>query len=138
MSYALFSVRRKDLPHARIYDHYLQHPSWRALSAAAFKVIVMLMASYRPDDANLFPVGESRIADMVGCAPATAKKAIDELIAGGFLRVEQKGRNRGNASGRERIVSLTQYDTETAVGDPGLPVKTWQRKQKSAHLKSVA
>ncbi len=90
------------------------------------------------DEANLFPVGESRIADMVGCAPATAKKAVNELIAGDFLRVEQKRRNRGKASGRDRIVSLTQYDTETAVGDPGLPVKTWQRKQKSTHLKFVA
>ncbi|QYI99810.1 helix-turn-helix domain-containing protein [Thalassovita mediterranea] len=137
MSYALFSVRRKDLPHARIYDHYLEHASWRELSPFAFKAIVMLMASYRPDQANVFPVGESRMAETIGCAPATAKNAIDELIEGGFLKLEQKGRNRGKASGRERIVSLTQYDTETSVGDPSLPVKTWQRKQKSAHLKSV-
>ena len=138
MSHALFSVRRKDLPHARIYDHFIQHAAWRELSPFAFKAIVMLLASYRPDEANVFPVGESRMAETIGCAPATAKKAIDELVAGGFLKVEQKGRNRGKASGRERIVSLTQYDTETSAGDPGLPLKIWQRKQKSAHLKSVA
>lgn len=78
------------------------------------------------------------MARMSNCAPATARKAIDELIASGFLKVEQTGRNRGNVAGRERTVSLTQFDSETAAGDPNLPIKLWQENMKLKRLKSTA
>lgn len=63
---------------------------------------------------------------------------MDELIAGAFLKEERKGRSRGNAASRERIASLTRYDTETAAGDPNLPIKTWVKCMKSERLKSDA
>lgn len=130
MTDALYSVRRKDRPHARVYHHWLEHPSWKELSPSAFKVIVHLMAEYRPDQPNVFGVGERRMANLIGCGKVMAKKAIDELVEGGFLRVERRGRNSGTPLGRERAVSLTRYDTETAAQDPELPIKSWQRKQK--------
>lgn len=78
------------------------------------------------------------MAAICGCAPATARKAIDELIAGGFLREERKGRNRGKAASRERVVALTRYDTETAPGDPNLPIKLWREKKATKGPKSMA
>jgi len=59
-------------------------------------------------------------------------------MAGGFLREERKGGNRGNAAGRERVASLTRYDTEAAAGDPDLPIKRWERRMKSGRHKSAA
>ncbi|RIJ23961.1 hypothetical protein D1224_06850 [Henriciella barbarensis] len=138
MSQPTYPSSRHDRPHARIYDHWLKHPSWINLSGQAHKIISMLKASFRPDQPNAFPVGERRIAEMSGCAPRTAKLAIDELIASGFLRVERAGRNRGAAVGRERVVSLTCKDTETAAGDPDLPLKLWRQTMKSTRLKSAA
>ncbi|WP_348764426.1 hypothetical protein [uncultured Henriciella sp.] len=78
------------------------------------------------------------MAEMCGCSPSTAKRSINELIAGGFLKEERKGRNQGHARSRERIVSLTRYDTETKAGDPNLPIKLWRESNKSERLKSVA
>lgn len=98
----------------------------------------MLLASYRPDKPNAYPVGERRMARRCGCAPATARKAVDELMARGFLRQERKGGNRGNAASRERVASLTRYDTEAVAGDPNLPIKTWKRCMKSGRHKSAA
>ena len=138
MSRPTYPSSRHDRPHARIYDHWLNHPAWQNLSPPAFKIITILLASYRPDKPNVFPVGERRMAGMCGCAPATAKKAVAELIAGGFLRQERKGRSQGDAASRERIASLTQYDTETAAGDPNLPIKTWAKGMKSARQRSPA
>ena len=131
MSQPTYPSSRHDRPHARIYDHWLKHPAWSKLSPTAFKIIVILLASYRPDGYNVFPVGERRMAEMCGCAPATAKKAIDELIAGGFLKEERQGRSRGNAASRERIASLTRYHTETRAGDPNLPIKIWRKNSQS-------
>jgi hypothetical protein len=138
MSQPTYPCSRHDRPHARIYDHWLKHPVWINLSSPASKIITTLKASFRPDKPNAFPVGERRIAQMTGCAPRTAKRAIDELIATGFLRVEQAGRNKGDAVGRERVVSLTCKDTETAAGDPELPFKLWRQKMKSKRLKTAA
>ncbi|WP_139792260.1 hypothetical protein [Henriciella litoralis] len=137
-SKAVFPLKRRDMPHARIFDHWMHHPAWMELTSPAFKIIVMLMTSYRPDKPNIFPVGERRVSAMSCCPPRTAKKAIDDLIERGFLRVEQTGRNRGKAVGRERIVSLTHYDTETAAGDPMWPITLWQRRQKNERRKSAA
>lgn len=78
------------------------------------------------------------MAELCGCSAARAKQAINELIAGGFLKEERKGRNRGNARSRERIVSLTRYDTEAMAGDPNLPIKLWRESNKCERLKSVA
>jgi len=78
------------------------------------------------------------MAEMCKCAPRTAKLAIDELVAGGFLREERKGRSRGQAASRERIVSLTRYDTDTVRGDPDLPIKLWRKRQKSRCSQSAA
>lgn len=138
MSQPTYPSSRHDRPHARLYDHWMQHPAWKTLSPPAFKIIAMLMASYRPDEPNAFPVGQRRIAGMCGCAPATAKKAIDELIAGCFLREERKGGSRGDSASRERVASLTRYDTDAIAGDPDLPIKTWKRRKEYTCLKSAA
>jgi len=138
VSQPTYPSSRHDRPHARLYDHWLQHPAWGTLSPPAFKIIVMMLAAYRPDKPNAYPVGGRRMARRCGCAPATATNAIDELIAGDFLREERKGGNRGNAASRERVASLTRYDTETAAGDPNLPIKTWKRRMKSGRHKSAA
>ena len=65
---------------------------------------------------------------MIGVSDATAAKAVNELINGGHLRVERRGRNIGRVATRERIVSLTRHDTETAKGDPDLPIKLWRKR----------
>jgi DNA-binding MarR family transcriptional regulator len=138
VSQPTYPCSRHDRPHARLYDHWMQHPAWRTLSPPAFKIISLLLASYRPANPNAFPVGQRRMADMCGCAPNTAKKAIDELIEGGFLREERRGRSRGNAASRERVASLTRYDSDTHIGDPDLPIKTWKQRKKFGGLKSAA
>jgi hypothetical protein len=135
MSNPSYPSSRHDRPHARIYDHWLRHPAWKNLSPPAFKIITTLLASYRPEKNNVFLVGERRIADLCPCSPRTARFAIDELIEGGFLRVERKGRSDGAVSARERAVSLTRYNTDTLVGDPELPMRVWETQR---HNKLIA
>jgi|GEM_PF-2813814 len=72
----------------------------------------------------------------------TAKRIVDELIEAGHLIEERKGRNRGMVKTRERVVSLTRYDTETGKGDPNMPIKVWrtsqtQEKCLTAHRKNA-
>lgn len=129
MSQALYPASRHDRPHARIYDHDLQHPAWKGLSANAFRLITMLMASYRPNNPNSFPVGGATIERLIGVSAKTAKRIVDELIEAGHLQEERKGCNRGNVKTRERVVSLTRYDTETCAGNPNKPIEVWCKSQ---------
>jgi DNA-binding MarR family transcriptional regulator len=126
MSKATYPASRHDKPHARLYDEDLHHPAWVGLSHLAFRIHAELLARYRPTQPNSFPVGAGRIARSFRTTEPTAKKAIDELIAGGFLEEQRKGRNRGIRAGRERVVSLTRWPTETRNGQPSLPRQLWE------------
>jgi DNA-binding MarR family transcriptional regulator len=132
VSTPLYPSSRHDRPHARLYDHDLNHAAWSTLGCGAFKLLVYLLADYRPERPNSFPVGERRVALMIGVSEATAAKAVNELIEKGHLRLERRGRNYGRVATRERIVSLTRHDTETVRGDPELPIKLWRKRQADA------
>jgi len=130
MSEPLYKSSRHDRPHARLYDHHMRHPSWLELSGNAAKLFATLLAAYRPDRPNCFPVGDKRAGELIGVSPSTGKRAVNELVKAGYLRQERKGRNTGKARSRERIVSLTRFDTETSRGDPDYPNKVWKAKAK--------
>lgn len=134
MSVALYASSRHDKPHARLYDDDLKHPAWKSLSGAAFKLVSSLMASYRPAKPNSFPVGRKTVAELVDVSEKTAAKIVDELIEKGHLREERKGSNRGCVKTRERIVSLTRFDTEMHAGDPALPKSVWKAQQARQNL----
>ncbi len=115
-----------DSPHARIYHRHLPHPAWKHLSGNAFKLLAYLLAMYRPSEPNAIAAGGKRIGELINVSPSTATRCVDELIASGHLREERRGRNSGRVQTRERVVSLTRHDTETAKGDPDLPTKRWR------------
>lgn len=129
MSGALYPSSRHDRPHARLYDHHLNHAAWRSLSGNALKLLLYLMASYRPNKPNSFPVGRKTLADKINVSEKTAAKLVDELVEKGHLREERKGRNRGFTKTRERVASLTRYDTEMHAGNPELPIEVWNAKR---------
>lgn len=110
----------------------MSHPAWISLSGNAFKLIALLFAKYRPEKPNSFPVGSRRVAGMIGVSESVAAKAVNELIDTGHLRQERKGRNLGRVATREKIVSLTRYDTETSAGDPDFPIAVWRRRHSNA------
>lgn len=126
MSGPIYPASRHDRPHARLYHHDVQHPAWKHLSGNAFKLICTLLAAYRPNKGNSFPVGGRTVAKLINVSEKTGAKLVDELIEKGHLREERKGRNRGMVKTRERVVSLTRFDTETHAGEPGLPVTKWR------------
>jgi hypothetical protein len=128
MSTATYPSSRHDRPHARLYGHHLNHAAWRSLSPAAFKLLSYLMAEYRPEKPNSFPVGTRRVSLMIEVSEPAATKAVDELIKTGHVRLQRPGTNIGRVATRERVVSLTRYDTETAKGEPDLPKKLWQKR----------
>lgn len=126
MSTPIYKSSRHDRPHARQYCHHLKHPAWKNLSGTAFKLLTYLLAEYRPDKENSFPVGGRRVASKIGCSPTAGKKAVDELIQTGHLSLERRGGNSGHTATRERVVSLTRYDTMTRKGNLELPIVIWR------------
>ncbi len=134
MSTPHYPSSRHDRPHARLYDHDLSHPAWIGLSGNAHKLISRFLAMYRPEKPNSFAAGGATISQLIGVDAKTAKKLIDELVVKGHLRIERKGRNRGSVRTRERVVSLTRFDTETHAGDAILPIKVWREKMNRENL----
>lgn len=134
MSEPIYPSSRHDRPHARFYDHDAKHPAWKELSENAFKLIMCLLARYRPNKPNSFAVGGKTVAEMICVSERTAPALVDELIEKGHLHEERKGRNRGSVRTRERVVSLTRFHTDLRDGDPSLPEKVWKEKMKAQNL----
>lgn len=132
MSTPLYKSSRNDRPHARLYDHHLKHPAWRSLSGNALKLLTHLLAEYRPERPNSFPTGERSVGRMIGVSRSAAVRAVNELIEKGHLRQERGGKSTGSVATRERVVSLTRWETETVKGDPDLPIKLWKRNAANA------
>lgn len=131
----MYPSSRHDRPHARLYDHDLKHPAWKNLNPHAFKLITILIASYRPNKPNSFPVGRKTVSQLIGVSERTASVIVNHLIWGGHLREERAGRNRGSVRTRERIVSLTRFDTETSPGQPNRPIQRWKEMQTELKLR---
>jgi hypothetical protein len=71
---------------------------------------------------------------MISVSESAAAKAVQELIETGHLRQERKGRNYGRVASREKVVSLTRYDTESSAGNPELPIEVWKKKDRNPLL----
>ncbi|MEM6899221.1 MAG: hypothetical protein AAF583_05565 [Pseudomonadota bacterium] len=134
MSRPHYPSSRHDRPHARLYDHELEHPAWRELSGNAFKLIARFLALWRPEQPNCFAAGGATVARLINVDEKTGRKLVDELIDAGHLREERRGRNRGLVKTRERMVSLTRYDTETTVGNPAFPIEAWRERKEAENL----
>lgn len=101
----------KDKPHARIYRDWMDLPSWRTLSPEAVKLLVEMLASYRPHEPNRFQISGRLAADTIKCSRATAAKALEELEDRGWIKVEAFGRITGPRPNRAACYSLTRYPT---------------------------
>lgn len=134
MSVPHYPASRHDMPHARLYDHDLNHPAWIGLSGNAMKLLARYLAMWRPNKPNSFPAGGKTVSTWIGVTEKTGTRLVIELVEKGHLRIERNGRNRGQVKTRERVVSLTRYDTETSVGDPSWPIKVWREKMKQEKL----
>lgn len=108
---------RNEPPHARIYSHWVRSPAWATMTVFAKVLLTELLAEYRPKRRNLFPLPTRRAADLIGCAPNTAERAVGELVERKWIFVERAGGMTGVRATRARQVSLAMYDTETRKGD---------------------
>ncbi|MAP94619.1 MAG: hypothetical protein CMK07_06670 [Ponticaulis sp.] len=126
MSVSAYPASQHDSPHARLYDRDHEHPAWRGLSPVAYKLIGYLLAKYRPNKPNSFLAGGRRMGLAINVSEKTAASAIKELIDKGHIFEERVGRNTGTRASRERVVSLSRWDSDTRKGDPERPKKVWR------------
>lgn len=107
--------RTRDRPHARVYHYWLNLPAWATMSVHAKCLLIELLARYRPDEPNSFPLPNAEAARWLACAPNTAARAIAELTERGWIVIERRGTMRGSRSARCRVVSLAAYPSDTRV-----------------------
>lgn len=105
--------RRRVPPHARIEAKWIGMACWRSLSGNEAKLLVELLAQYRPDQPNCFELSNSEVARRLRCSRRTANRVVDRLAKIGWIRVERHGGVRGKQRVRSRMVSLSLYHTDT-------------------------
>lgn len=118
------TLSRRERPHARFYSHWLYLPAYRTLSSHAFRLLMELLARYRPDRPNLFRVANTDVSRMCGCSRNSARRYVDELEERGWIRIERRGAFTGQRTSRPRAVSLSSFRTETRPAQPQL-FETW-------------
>jgi DNA-binding transcriptional MocR family regulator len=134
----------RDKPHARIYRHWLDLPSWTTLTAVAQSLIVNLMASYRPQEPNRFEISDRAATALVRCSRNTAAKAMAELEDRGWLRVIRVGRMRGPKAKRASVYVLTAFPED--ISNPATkdflrwqpqPIQRLKERPSTAQIRAV-
>lgn len=96
-------------PHARIYRHWLDSEPWRGLPGSSVKLLVHLLASWRP---NLPPgrgLSDAEGARILVCNPDTAARSIRKLAEAGFIHIPRPGGFTGPRSVRTRAITIATY-----------------------------
>lgn len=93
------ATKYKDAAHARVYATWVASLAWQNLSGNASKLIVTLLANYRPrtDRNGALQISGARAGALIGMSEAAGRRALDELVDGGWLTLEQFGKFRRDA-----------------------------------------
>jgi len=106
----------RNMPHGRIFAHWMPLPAWRQLTCPERALLVELITRYRPTMENLFSLSDRQIAAMLNCSRSTAAKAIARLEECGWVEVERIGKMRGTRDKRASAYSLTT--APRVIGEP--------------------
>lgn len=114
----------RDRPHARIYAEWIELAAWRHLSGNAAKLLVAMLADYRPGRNGYLEWSERRAGRTIGKSAATGRRALEELQDRGWIEVERFGKfQRRDAP---TLYALTVWPND-ATGDPATEAfKLWK------------
>ena len=113
-----------DRSHARIYAAWLDLPAWRYLSPIACKLLVAMLARYRPGTNGALVWGAREAGQAVGMSQATGARALAELEEKGWITVECVG-----AFARKNKPSnyaLTYYPNDVSGEPASLAFEDWR------------
>jgi hypothetical protein len=105
----------RDRPHARIYAHWRQYPTWRALSLVSRALLVEIMLEYRPGSNGRLEWSCRKAAQTIGVSKDSGARALTQLELLGWLKVERVSKF-GGRNGPARY-ALTMFANDI-TGDP--------------------
>ena len=105
----------RDRRHARIYAHWLTLPAWRDLSGDGVKLLIHLLAHYRPGENGLTDFSARQAGDAIGKAKSQGARALNELEAFGWIVVVRIGKFQ--ARNKPSRYALANYPND-ATGEP--------------------
>lgn len=109
------------LRHLRLHHYLLRSAAWRALDCYARAALVELYAIYNGENNGELGMSERRLSGLLNCSRSTARAALRQLVAHGFLKVSVRG------SFHRKVSHATEWTlTEFPVGR-ALPSKDFMR-----------
>ncbi len=107
-----------NLPHARVYRHWLKTDAWKALDGRSVRLLVHLLARWRPGAPGTIPFTDANAARVVNAHSDTAAKSVDTLRRLGFLSLHRQGGLRGPRCARTRMIELVTYPAGRHLAPP--------------------
>lgn len=82
----------RDRRHARIYADWLHLPAWRDLSGDAMKLLIYMLANYRPGENGLTDFSARQAGEAIGKSKSQGARALIELELSGWISVVRVGK----------------------------------------------
>lgn len=109
----------------RLTHFMMGTPAWRALSVYGRAAYVEVAAIYDGKNNGYLAMGVRRLQDAIGVSDKTATKALNELVAKGFIEIaEDSGFNRKDRHSRE--FRLTDHPCDRTHQAPSKAFQHWR------------
>jgi hypothetical protein len=104
------ATKYADRPHARIYQHWLDLPAWKAMRGEAQLLLVHMLAEFRPSMNSRLEWPLTRVQEVLRCSRSTASESLVDLEKNGWIKVCRVGRFSG--SRKPSLYRLTMFGSE--------------------------
>lgn len=90
------ATKYRDSAHARFYQKWMRLDAFHYLTGNAFKLLLCMMAEYRPELANNGKLewSDSKAGRAIGLSEASGRRALADLEDKGWISVERLGQPR--------------------------------------------
>lgn len=95
------------------------------MSTDARCLFTELLAEYRPDRGNQFPLSSRKVCKRLGVGKSAASRCIKELVERGWLIEVNPGRLRGAHSTRTKTVSIAHFPDPEAGRAASMEFERW-------------
>ena len=104
------ATKLKDRPHARIYQHWVDLPAWKAMRREAQLLLVYMMVEFRPAMNSRLEWSLTRVQQVLRCSRSIASESLTDLEKNGWIKVCRTGRFSG--SRKPSLYRLTMFGSE--------------------------
>ena len=122
---ATATKHRTGAAYVQFWERWTKLPAFRELSGQAAKLLIVIMAGYRPGKNGFLEWSDRKAGEAIGKSEATGRRALEELTEKGWITVERFGKTNPATPTR---YALAMFPNDASAEPAGRDFENWPGK----------